>query len=136
MECQGVNVTSLVQTVIDCLVRLELPEAVAIVDAVMGSRRAKGEGLTRIELQEASSLLASAAKHRRVLEVLALADEKSESVGESRSRTLGYKVVRWDWKAATNPELLRRKLAAAGITAQKSPPRGPILPELPGESTT
>ena len=208
VECQGVNVTSLVQTVIDCIVRLELPEAVAIVDAVMGSRRAKGEGLTRIALQEASSLLASAAKHRRVLEVLALADEKSESVGESRSRALihvlglpapvlqhpfrdsegfiartdffwpehgvigefdgdakylddallgamstreavlaekkredrlralGYKVVRWDWKAATNPELLRRKLAAAGITAQKSPPRGPILPELPGESTT
>ena len=207
VECQGVNVTSLVQTVIDCLVRLELPEAVAIVDAVMvaGAPRAR------------ASPGSSCRRHhpfwhrlprRRVLEVLALADEKSESVGESRSRALihvlglpapvlqhtfrdsegfiartdffwpehgvigefdgdakylddgllgamstreavlaekkredrlralGYKVVRWDWKAATNPELLRRKLAAAGITAQKSPPRGPILPELPGESTT
>jgi predicted transcriptional regulator of viral defense system len=208
VERQGVNVTSLLQTVIDCVVRLELPEAVAIVDAVLGSRRAEGEGLTRTELQEASSRLRSAARHRRVLEVLALADGKSESVGESMSRALihvlglpapvlqhtfydnegftartdffwpehgvigefdgdakylddsllggrstreailaekkredrlralGYTVVRWDWKAATNPELLRRKLAAAGITAQKSPPRGLIPPALPGEPTT
>lgn len=208
VERQGVNVTSLVQTVIDCIVRLELPEAVAIVDAVLGGRRAQGEGLTRLELEEASSLLPSAAKNRRVLEVLALADEESESVGESRSRALihvlglpapvlqhtfydnegfiartdffwpehgvigefdgdakylddallggrstreailaekkredrlralGYTVVRWDWKAATSPELLRRKLATAGITAQKSPPRGLVPPALPGEPTT
>jgi hypothetical protein len=52
VERQGVNVTSLVQTVIDCIVRLELPDAVAIVDTVLGGRRDKGEGLTRLELQE------------------------------------------------------------------------------------
>lgn len=208
VERHGLNVTSLVQTVTDCVVRLELPEAVAIMDAVLGSRRTPGEGLTRTELEEASSLLPSAAKRRRALEVLALANEASESVGESRSRALihvlglpapvlqqtfydnegfiartdffwpeqrvigefdgdakyledaflggkstreavlaekkredrlralGYTVVRWDWKTATNPELLKHKLAAAGITAQKSPPRGLIPQALPGEATT
>lgn len=208
VERQGFAVTSLVQTVIDCVVRMELPEAVAVVDEVLGSRRTTGEGLTRKELQEESALLPSAAKHRRVLEILALADGAAESVGESRSRALihvlglaapvlqhsfyddegfiartdffwpekgvigefdgdakyldeallggkssreavlaekkredrlralGYTVVRWDWKAATDPELLRRKLAAAGITAKKSPPRGLIPPALPGGSTT
>lgn len=208
VEHRGYAVTSLVQTVIDCVVRLELPAALAIVDEVLGSRREKGEGLTRRELQEASAVLPSAAKRRRVLELLALADETAESVGESRSRALihilglpapvlqhsfydsegfiartdffwpehgvigefdgdakylddallgdrstreavlaekkredrlralGYRVVRWDWKAATNPELLRRKLAAGGITARKSPPRGQVPPALPGVPTT
>ena len=208
VEHRGVAVTSLVQTVIDCVVRMELPEAVAAMDAVLGSRRASSEKLTRQQLQEASALLRSNAKRRRVLEVLALADEASESVGESRSRALmhvlgfpapvlqhafyddegfigrtdffwpeqrvigefdgdakylddaflgdmstreailaekkredrlralGYQVVRWDWQAATNAALLRRKLSAAGITVQKSPPRGPIPPALPGGLTT
>lgn len=207
-EHRGVAVTSLVQTVIDCVVRLELPAALAIMDEVLGSRRGNGEGLTRTELEEASASLPSAAKRRRVLELLALADDTAESVGESRSRALmhilglpmpvlqhsfydsegfiartdffwpehgvigefdgdakyldatllgdmstreaivaekkredrlralGYRVVRWDWKSATNPELLSRKLAAAGITAQKSPPRGQLPRALPRESTT
>ena len=208
VEHRGVAVTSLVQTVVDCIVRMELPEAVAVTDAVLGSRRTTGEGLARQELLDESARLSSAAKRRRVLEVLALADEASESVGESRSRALihvlglpapvlqhcfydddgligrtdfywpeqrvigefdgdakylddallgdrntreailaekkredrlralGYKVVRWDWKTATNARLLSRKLAAAGITARKSPPRGQIPLALPGESTT
>lgn len=208
VEHRGMAVTSLVQTVVDCIVRMELPEAVAVVDAVLGSRRTNGEGLTRKDLLDWSDQLPSAAKRRRVVEVLALADEASESVGESRSRALihvlglpapvlqhpfyddegfigrtdffwpeqrvigefdgdakylddallgdmstreailaekkredrlralGYKVVRWDWKTATNAGLLRRKLAAAGIRGQKSPPRGQIHPALPGDSTT
>ncbi|MDQ5862178.1 MAG: hypothetical protein M3536_07945 [Actinomycetota bacterium] len=205
---RGYGVTSLVQTVMDCVVRLELPESVAIVDAALGSRREEGEGLTRIDVQQASAGLASAAKRRRVLEVLELADEAAESVGESRSRALihvlglpapvlqhsfydhegfiartdffwpdygvigefdgdakylndellgdrstratilaekkredrlralGYTVVRWDWKAVTDPDLLRRKLERAGVTRQKSPPRGLIPLALPGEWTT
>ncbi|WP_248763203.1 hypothetical protein [Pseudarthrobacter sp. SSS035] len=85
---RGFGVTSLVQTVMDCVVRLELPESVAIVDAALGSRRKEGEGLTRIDVEQAAAGLASAAKRRRVLEVLELADEASESVGDSRSRAL------------------------------------------------
>ena len=205
VQRNGFAVTSLVQTVLDCIVRLELPEAVAVVDAVMGRGRREGEGLTRPELRDASARLPSAAKRRRVLEVLALADGESESVGESRSRALihvaglpapvlqhsfydsdgfiartdffwpelgvigefdgdakyldnallagrttrevilaekkredrlralGYTVVRWDWKALADPELLRRKLAAAGVTAQKSPPGGLFPAALRGE---
>ncbi|WP_255769223.1 endonuclease domain-containing protein [Pseudarthrobacter sulfonivorans] len=88
VERRGFSVTSLVQTVLDCVVRLEFHHAVAIVDDVMGSRRPAGEVLTRAELEEASDCLGSAAKRRRFLEVLAFADEASESVGESRSRAL------------------------------------------------
>lgn len=198
VQVRGFGVTSLVQTVMDSVVRLELPEAVAVADSVLGSRRKEGEGLTRIDLQQASTGLPSAAKRRRILEVLALADEAAESVGESRSRALihilgfpapvlqhcfydvegfiartdffwpdfgvvgefdgdakylddellggrstreailaekkredrlralGYAVVRWDWSAVTDPELLRRKLDAAGVTRHKSPRRGLI----------
>lgn len=60
----------------------------------------------------------------------------AEKKREDRLRALGYKVVRWDWKAVTDPELLRRKLERAGITTQESPPRGLIPVELPGEWTT
>ena len=70
----------------DCLVRLELPDAVAVADAVLGPGRNPGAGLTRQQLIERADGLASAAKRRRIQEVLALADEASESVGESRSR--------------------------------------------------
>jgi hypothetical protein len=42
----------------------------------------------------------------------------AEKKREDRLRSLGYTVVRWDWKAVTNPHLLGQKLAAAGITAQ------------------
>jgi hypothetical protein len=187
VQVRGFGVTSLVQTVVDCVVRLDLPDAIAVTDAVLGSRRKGGERLTRPDLVQASAGLASAAKRRRILEVLALADEASESVGESRSRglihilgfpvptlqrsfydrdgfvgrtdffwpdygvigefdgdakylddellgsrtaretvleekkredrlrALGYTVVRWDWKAVNNPEILRLKLAAAGV---------------------
>jgi hypothetical protein len=72
----------------NCLVRLELPDAVALADAVLGPGRRPGEGLTRQQLTEASTVLASAAKRRRIQEVLALADVAAESVGESRSRAL------------------------------------------------
>ncbi|HYH77055.1 MAG TPA: hypothetical protein VD841_06095 [Arthrobacter sp.] len=198
VQARGFCVTSLVQTVMDSVVRLELPEAVAVADAVLGSRRKEGEGLSRINLQQASAGLASTAKRRRVLEVVSLANEAAESVGESRSRVLihilglpapvlqrsfydqegfiartdffwpdhgvigefdgdakylddellggrstreailaekkredrlralGYKVVRWDWKAVTDPEVLRRKLEAAGVRRQKSPRHGPF----------
>ncbi len=207
VEARGFAVTSLAQTVVDCAVRMELPAAVAVVDEVLGSRYKAGTVLSRAELQQASARLGSAAKLRRLMNVLALADEASESVGESRSRALihvlglpapvlqhsfrdsggfigrtdffwpehgvigefdgdakyledeqlggrstreailaekkredrlralGYKVVRWDWKAVTNPELLRQKLAAAGITTRKSPSRGLIPLGLPGELT-
>ena len=208
VQARGFGVTSLVQTVMDCIVRLELPAAVAVADNVLGSQREEGEGLTRMDLQQASASLASVAKRRRVLEVLELADEAAESVGESRSRALihilalpapvlqrsfydhegfiartdffwpdhgvigefdgdakyldddllgvrssreivlaekkredrlralGYTVVRWDWKAVTDPEVLRLKLAGAGVTSQKSPPRGLIPLALSGEWTT
>jgi hypothetical protein len=85
---RGFGVTSLVQTVLDCIVRMELPEATAVADHVLGGRRAEGERLTRNEIEEASGFFASAAKRRRVLEVLAFADEAAESAGESRSRAL------------------------------------------------
>jgi hypothetical protein len=207
VPASGFSVTTLVQTVVDCVVRLELPGAVAVADAVLGGRCKDGEGLTRIDLEQAAARLASAAKRRRVLEVLALADEAAESVGESRSRALihilgfpapvlqrsfydfegfiarpdffwpeygvigefdgdakylddellgdrstreailaekkredrlralGYTVVRWDWNAVTHPEVLRRKLEAAGVTRHKSPPHGQIPLALPGEMT-
>jgi hypothetical protein len=196
VKLRGFSVTSLPQTVVDCLVRLELPDAVAVADAVFGPGRRPGEGLTRQQLIEASATMTSAAKRRRIQEVLALADEASESVGESRSRALihvlglpapvlqhvfrdhegfiartdffwpdakvigefdgdakylddallagqstqeailaekkredrlralGYKVVRWDWKTLSTPDVLCQRLLAAGIRRQKSPPRG------------
>jgi hypothetical protein len=205
---RGMSVTSLVQTVTDSIVRMELPEAVAVVDQVLSVQRPEGERLTRDELTRAAALITSAAKRSRILEVLALADETAESVGESRSRalihvlglpapalqhtfhdaegfvaradffwrefgvigefdgdakylddallggkstraavlaekkredrlrSLGYLVVRWDWRAVANPQLLRQKLAAAGITAQKSPRGGHFPAALPGEWTT
>ncbi len=204
----GFGVTSLAQTVMDCVGRLDLPESMAIMDAALGNRRKEGEGLTRVDVQHAAAGLASAAKRRRILEVVELADAASESVGESRSRALihvlglpapvlqqsfydhegfiartdffwpdygvigefdgdakylddellggrstraiilaekkredrlralGYTVVRWDWKAVTDPDLLRRKLEGAGITTQESPPCGLIPLALPGEWTT
>ena len=192
VQHRGYRVTSLIQTVLDCVVRLELTDALAIVDAVLGGHQGQEQRLTRPELRDAASCL-SAAKRRRVEEVLALADEACESVGESRSRALfrvlglpapllqqsfhdsegfiartdffwpefgvigefdgdakyleddllgdrstreallaekkredrlralGYKVVRWDWKTLSDPDLLGRKLRAAGIESQKSP---------------
>ena len=175
-----------------------------------GSRRAEGEGLTRTEA--AGGVLPSPARLPStawwVLEVLALADGKSESVGESMSRALihvlglpapvlqhtfydnegfiartdfflarawRHRGVRWRCKVSrrlasrrkeharshsgreetggqapgarlhgrplglesrNQPRAAQRKLAAAGITAQKSPPRGLIPPALPGGPTT
>ena len=203
---RGFGVTSLVQTVMDCVGRLELPESVAIMDAALGNRHK--EGLTRVDVQRAAAGLASAAKRRRILEALELADAASESAGESRSRALihvlglpapvlqrsfydhegfiartdffwpdygvigefdgdakylddellggrstraiilaekkredrlralGFKIVRWDWKAVRDPDLLRRKLEGAGVTTQESPSRGLIPLALPGEWTT
>ncbi|MFF2346736.1 hypothetical protein [Pseudarthrobacter sp. NPDC058119] len=196
VHSRGFSVTSLPQTVMDCIVRLELPDAVALADAVLSPDRRPGEGLTRRQLIDASADLPSEAKRRRIECVLALADETSESVGESRSRAiihvlglpapvlqrvfhdhdgfiartdffwpdagvigefdgdakyldesllsgrttqeailaekkredrlraLGYKVVRWDWKTLATPDLLRQRLAAAGVVPQKTPPRG------------
>ncbi|MFC0457964.1 hypothetical protein ACFFGR_15605 [Arthrobacter liuii] len=196
VQYQGFAVTTLPQTVMDCMVRLEIPDAVAIADAVLGPRRGPGEALTRQQLLDAAAGLASAAKRRHIQEVLALADEASESVGESRSRAfihvlglpapvlqhvfhdregfiartdffwpeakvigefdgdakyldevllagvstqeailaekkredrlraLGYKVVRWDWKTLSTPDVLRQRLIAAGIRPQKTPPCG------------
>ncbi|MGO4236296.1 hypothetical protein [Pseudarthrobacter sp. YAF2] len=86
VQRQGFAVTTLPQTVMDCLVRLELPDAVAVADAVLGPGRNPGAGLTRQQLIDGANGLASAAKRRRFQEVLALANEASESVGESRSR--------------------------------------------------
>ena len=60
----------------------------------------------------------------------------AEKKREDRLRALGYTVVRWDWKAVTKPELLGQKLAAAGLPAQKSPPRGLNPLALAGEWTT
>jgi len=191
---QGFSVTSLQQTVTDCITRLDLPDAVALADAVLDPRRRPGEGLTRQQLGAAAALQASTAKRRRMQEVLALANGASESVGESRSRALihmlglpapvlqqvfqdqegfiartdffwpeakvigefdgdakyldeallagrstqeailaekkredrlralGYKVVRWDWKTLSTPDLLRQRLTAAGIRPQKPRP--------------
>ena len=59
VQARGFAVTSLVQTVMDSVVRLELPEAVAVADSALGSRRMEGERLTRIDLQRASTGLAS-----------------------------------------------------------------------------
>jgi hypothetical protein len=67
---------------------MELPEAIAVADSVLGGRRNEGERLTRKEIEEASGYLGSAAKRRRVQELLAFADEAAESPGESRSRAL------------------------------------------------
>ncbi|MDQ0827728.1 putative transcriptional regulator of viral defense system [Arthrobacter sp. B2I5] len=44
VQLQGFWVTSLPQTVMNCLVRLELPDAVALADAVIGPGRRPGEG--------------------------------------------------------------------------------------------
>jgi hypothetical protein len=93
VQRRGFAVTSLIQTVTDSIVRLELPEAVAVVDEVLSARRPEGDRLTRDGVKNAAALITSAAKRTRVLEVLALADETAESVGESRSRALIHMLV-------------------------------------------
>lgn len=199
----GFGVTSLVQTVMGCVVRVKLPESVAIVDAALGRRRKEGEGLTRVDVQQAAAGPAQlpnavgswkysnwltrrqnpsgspGAEHSstfwdscsgpaaffydhegfiartdffwpdygvigefdgdakylddellggRSTRTLILAEKKRED----RLRALGYTVVRWDWKAVTDPDLLRRKLEGAGVAGQKSPPRGLIPPRYRG----
>jgi hypothetical protein len=131
VEHRGYAVTSLVQTVIDCVVRLELPAALAIVDEVLGSRREKGEGLTRRELEEAAAILPSAAKRRRVLELLALADETAESVGESRSRALIHML---GLESGNQPRAAKTEARRSRDHGAKIPaawPSPPALPEVP-----
>jgi hypothetical protein len=60
----------------------------------------------------------------------------AEKKREDRLRALGYTVVRWDWAAVKDPQLLRRKLVAAGVTQQKSPPSKQFPWRLQGEKTT
>lgn len=80
----------MLQTVMDCIVRMELPEAVAVADAALGAHRQPQARLTRLDLHGAAPFLPSAAKRLRVEQILALANEASESVGESRSRAMMY----------------------------------------------
>ncbi|MET3176781.1 UNVERIFIED_ORG: hypothetical protein ABIB52_004656 [Arthrobacter sp. UYCu721] len=124
---RGFGVTSLVQMVVDCVVRLELPETVAIVDAALGSRRKEGEGLTRVDVQQAAAGLASAAIRRRVLEVLELADEAAESVG---SPGAGHSSTFWGsgLRSCSTP-FMTMKASLRGPTCS-----GPIAASL-GSST-
>ncbi len=49
-------------------------------------------------------------------------DEKHR---EDRIRALGYRVVRWGWREATNPALLRARLCAAGLPVRDRRGGGP-----------
>lgn len=77
---------------LDTVHRLPLDDAVVVLDQVLSPHRAAGVTRTREELQRICAGLPSKAARRRGSEALALADPRSESVGESWSRALIHRL--------------------------------------------
>lgn len=76
----------------DTVHRLTFDDAVVVLDQVLSGRRAPGATRTREELQQLCGRLPSEAARRRMSDALALADPRSESVGESWSRALIHRL--------------------------------------------
>jgi Transcriptional regulator, AbiEi antitoxin len=76
VEVGQLPVTSRARTAVDLAATLELPHAVAVVDAVLRSRPSEKEHMDEI----------ASGRGRRVRRVLELADGRAESPGESLSR--------------------------------------------------
>ena len=85
----GVRVTSVVQTVFDCLRCLSFPEGVAVADSYL-----RVSGRNRAELVDALLCQASPRQHGvdRALYAARLADGRSESGGESIARAMIYEL--------------------------------------------
>ena len=82
VERNGVRVTSFVRTVYDCMRRVGFGQALAVADSAL---RAKGLTADRLA-RNLSKLCGRRSGLQRVLEVVALADGRSESGGESIAR--------------------------------------------------
>lgn len=78
----GVVMTSLARTAVDVACRLDFGTGVAVVDAAMA------RGATRADLEDTLDRARGSAGIGRARTVVAFADPRSQSVGESRSRAL------------------------------------------------
>jgi hypothetical protein len=79
----GLDVTDLTRTAVDLARSLPFEQAVVTVDAALATRRT-----TREQLTDCLKRMGSVPGVRRAARVIAFADGRSESVGESRSRVL------------------------------------------------
>jgi hypothetical protein len=79
----GLAVTDLTRTAVDIARTIPFEQAVVTVDAALATRRT-----TREQLEACLGLMGSVPGARRAARVVAFADGRSESVGESRSRVL------------------------------------------------
>ena len=83
----GMPVTDLTRTAVDVARTLPFEEAVVVVDGALATKKT-----TREELAECLGRMGSVPGTRRASRVLAFADGRSESVGESRSRVLVHRL--------------------------------------------
>lgn len=138
MQHGGFSVTSLLQTVLDCIVRLELPEAVAVADAALGAH-GKPQALTRMDINDAAARLPSGDAEGFIgrtdffwpeLGVIGEFDGDAKYLdenllgGQSTQEAVLAEKKREDRLRA----LLRQKLAGAGVLPQESPSRG-LVPQ-------
>ncbi|OFI39079.1 hypothetical protein BIU82_15655 [Arthrobacter sp. SW1] len=83
---QGFQVTPLARTVVDIIARSDFAKGVVLADHALSPERFKGQSCSQAELLREAERLASAAKRRWVASVVAFADPRSGSAGESLSR--------------------------------------------------
>lgn len=86
------RVQALDELLFDTVHRLAFDDAVVVLDQVLSGRGSAGATRTREELQRICGRLPSKAARRRMSEAIALADPRSESVGESWSRALIHRL--------------------------------------------
>lgn len=88
---QGYRLTSRAQTVVDLAVSAPFEQAIAAADHVLRPDKQRGlPAITKAALLAVAERLGSRAKVNRVRRVIAFADPRSESVGESLSRAHMY----------------------------------------------
>lgn len=83
---EGFQVTTLARTAVDILARSDFAKGVVLADHSLSPERFKGQACSRVELLREAEQLASAARRRWVASVIAFADPRSGSAGESLSR--------------------------------------------------
>ena len=83
---KGFQVTTLARTAVDVIARSNFTKGVVLADHAVSPERFKGQACSPADLLRETDRLASAAKRRWVASVLAFADPRSGSAGESLSR--------------------------------------------------
>jgi hypothetical protein len=83
---KGLLVTTPARTAVDIIARSDFAKGVVLADHAIGPGRFKGRACSKAELLEEAEQLGSAAKRRWVASVIAFADPRSGTAGESLSR--------------------------------------------------